>query len=120
MFASGDVSGAIKQFSKAIWMCESGKVKDVPTDMRSVFHSNRAFAYIKQKQWTEADADCTKALVLNAANIKANYRRAMARVELQQYEGALADVELVLKGAPQSEAQQLKERIQREMKARPA
>merc|ERR1719456_687036 len=44
----------------------------------------------------------------------------MARVEMKQYEGALSDVELVLKGMPapsqNPEAVELKERIQKEMK----
>ena len=40
-FGSGDVAGAIKQFSKCIWLCESGKVKDVPADKRSDKRSDK-------------------------------------------------------------------------------
>merc|ERR1712187_504670 len=69
-------------------------------DVQSISHSNRAFAYVKLKKWTEAEDDCSTALTINAKNTKAKYRRAMARYELGKDEAALQDVDQVLKELP--------------------
>ncbi|CAE7265537.1 Tomm34 [Symbiodinium sp. CCMP2592] len=115
LFADGKTSDAERWFSKAIWVAEeSGKMKEVPESLRSVLHSNRAFARLKLKQWSGVEDDCTKALSLNTGNAKALYRRAQARFELKQRQGALDDVEKLLPLlAPPSdkEARELREKI---------
>merc|ERR1719201_1833351 len=122
LFAKGSTDEAVKWFSKCIWLIEMKKVSDVPSDLHSVLHSNRAFAHVKLKKWAEAEEDCSAALALKADNAKAKYRRAMARFELGKYETAKKDVEDVLTLLPdpksKAEAAELKQRI--EEKLRPA
>ena len=85
------------------------------SQLRSILHSNRAFAYVKLKKWAEAEADCSAALALNKGNTKARYRRSMAYVELGRHSEALQDVDQVVKEMPDpnnnKEAMDLRERI---------
>ncbi|CAE7212508.1 SPAG1, partial [Symbiodinium microadriaticum] len=115
LFSEGKTSDAERWFSKAIWVAEeSGKVKEVPDSLRSVLHTNRAFARLKLKQWPGVEDDCTQALSFGASNAKALYRRAQARFELKQRQEALEDVEklLPLLGPPSDkEALELREKI---------
>merc|ERR1712232_817262 len=79
LFSQGSLEESVRWFSKGVWLVESKRVTDVPSDLQSILHSNRAFAYIKLKKWVEAEEDCSAALALNAKNTKAKYRRSMAR-----------------------------------------
>ena len=62
----------------------------------------------------DAAEDCAAALSANPENLKARYRRGWARCELGLLDGALEDVEHVLKntpGQPAKDAVALKDRI---------
>merc|ERR1740129_2472207 len=115
LFAKGSTEESVRWFSKCIWLMDSKRVPDVPSDLRSILHSNRAFAYIKLKNWLGAEEDSSASLALNARNTKAMYRRAIARFELGKDQDALQDVEQVLKEMPDSfnnaEAVELKRQI---------
>merc|ERR1712151_1221372 len=115
LFAQGNLEESVRWFSKCIWLSESKKPSDLSTDLQSILHSNRAFAYVKLKKWAEAAEDCSTALTINAKNTKAKYRRAMALYELGKDEAALQDVEQVLKELPDpssnKEAMALKDQI---------
>ena len=87
----------MRWFSKCIQLVDAGKATGVPGTMRSVLHSNRAFAYLKLQKWEEAEEDSDKALGANPQNTKAKHRRAVARFELGKSELALEDVDAVLK-----------------------
>lgn len=62
---------------------------------------NRAQAYLKldkwvlvylhssRSRWQDAERDCTTALELQKSNIKALYRRALARKGMKRYDEAL-------------------------------
>jgi len=96
LFAQGDTKESVEWFSKAIWLVDSGQVAGVPAELRSILRSNRALALLELEQWEEAEADASAAVGLNAANTKARFRRATARVEMSRAEEALQDVEQVL------------------------
>ncbi|GJE99287.1 SET domain-containing protein [Phanerochaete sordida] len=82
LFGSKDYEGAAKCYSEA--MCLQPTEPNYPL--------NRCFAYLKMKRWTEADQDATVVLRLDGANIKALYRRAIARKEQRDFRGARADL----------------------------
>jgi len=116
LFSRGAIEEAVRWFSKCLWLVNSKKVADISTEMHSILHSNRSFAYIKLQRWAEAEDDCMKALFLNEKNVKALYRRGWARFELGQTKAALQDVESVLSDFPDAssnnkEAIELKQRI---------
>eukprot|EP00929_Paragymnodinium_shiwhaense_P099033 TRINITY_DN605_c0_g1_i1.p1 TRINITY_DN605_c0_g1~~TRINITY_DN605_c0_g1_i1.p1 ORF type:complete len:2835 (-),score=990.43 TRINITY_DN605_c0_g1_i1:163-8667(-) len=120
LFAQGSLDESARWFTKCIWVVDNNKVAGLPIDLHSVLHSNRAFVYVKQKKWQEAEVDCTAAIALNEQNTKARYRRAMARFELKQYSNALADIQAVIKELPdpksQKEATELEAKIKAAMK----
>ena len=51
-YISSDYQEAFRWYSKAIWLAESGLVKDVPRIVSSQLYSNRAFACLKMHQWS--------------------------------------------------------------------
>jgi tetratricopeptide (TPR) repeat protein len=98
LFAEGSIEESIKWFSKCIWLLgnDTKLVKDIPPDLHSILHSNRAFAYLKLKRWQEAEDDSSKALTFNKLNKKARHRRSIARLELGKMEAALQDADDLL------------------------
>ena len=68
-----------------------------PIPINPAIYTNRALCYIHLALYTEAESDCTSALAIDPANVKAYYRRVMAREKLQEYEECLADLN-ALKG----------------------
>eukprot|EP00435_Cladocopium_sp_Y103_P001386 s4231_g1.t1 len=96
LFQEGKLAESERWFSKAIWSVEeSGKVA-APDNLRSILHSNRAFARLQLSEWSAAETDCNKALELNGNMAKALYRRALARKELKKFQAALDDVKQLL------------------------
>ncbi|KAF8257078.1 hypothetical protein EI94DRAFT_81711 [Lactarius quietus] len=57
---------------------------------------NRSFANLKLARWDEAEADATKALNLVPRNLKALYRRGLARKELGKWNQARTDVQMYI------------------------
>jgi len=96
LFSQGDAQESYRWFSKCIWLVDSGMVKDAGENLRSILHSNRAFAGIKLQKWASVEDDCTKSLALNAGNTKALFRLAIARFELCKFDTALEAVDAVL------------------------
>merc|ERR1712224_150948 len=90
----------VQWYTKCLWLIESRNVKDVPDDLHSILHSNRAIANVKLQRWADAEADSCAALALNCNNTKARYRRAIARYEMDRPESALEDIEQVIKRLP--------------------
>ncbi|CAK0812952.1 unnamed protein product, partial [Prorocentrum cordatum] len=118
----GELRGleSVKWLSKAIWLAEEWRGLKATRDLRSILRSNRAFALLRLERWAEAEADCSKALGFNAKNVKAHYRRAMARLELGMAEGAMQDVDRVLEEMPsrQSNAEAVVEAVDLRRKIR--
>lgn len=65
---------------------------------------NLAQCYLKMEAWAKVIANCKEALVLDPANVKALYRRAMAYDKEKQLELAVADVKQALLLAPEDKA----------------
>ncbi|KAJ9124086.1 hypothetical protein QFC22_000881 [Naganishia vaughanmartiniae] len=67
---------------------------------------NRAQAYLKIEKWQDAERDCSRVLGLagQKGNVKALYRRALARKELKSYKDAKSDLEVLLKTEPTNAA----------------
>jgi tetratricopeptide (TPR) repeat protein len=120
LFAKGSCAEAADWFAKCLWMIDSGKVSSIPKDLHSILYSNRSFANIKLKNWAEAEGDSSASLLIKDDNAKARYRRAMARFELGNSDGALEDVNRVVKelkdAKAQAEALELKKRIEEKLK----
>lgn len=73
-------------------------IKIFPWD--EIFYANRALCYLKQSNFYSAEADCTAALQINNNYVKAYHRRALARIELEDYDAAKRDIERVLNLEP--------------------
>lgn len=59
-------------------------------------YTNRALCYLKLCQFEEAKRDCDQALQMDAGNVKACYRRALAHKGLKNYQKSLTDLNKVL------------------------
>jgi len=96
-FKKGKNDLAINMYTKAIELC--------PTV--AVFYNNRAMAYVKAKQWSLAEQDCTAAISLDSKLVKAYFRRgisfqnqALGMLSLDYLDKAEKDFNKVLKLAP--------------------
>jgi RNA polymerase II-associated protein 3 len=65
-----------------------------------VGYTNRAMALLKLDRFSEAEADCTRAILYDRTNEKAFYRRAMARKGHDDIDGAVQDLKHLVKIAP--------------------
>ncbi|KAF8259301.1 hypothetical protein EI94DRAFT_1790574 [Lactarius quietus] len=71
---------------------------------------NRSFANMKLARWDEAEADATQTLVLSPCNLKALFRRGVARKELGKWDQAREDIQMFIDngGDPTIGAQEFK------------
>merc|ERR1712154_617329 len=92
---------AIKNYTKAI---ES-------TPENGVLYSNRAIAKLKNKDFKGAELDCNKCIELDSSQIKAWFRRGLARKALKKYNKSLQDFQTVLNLDPNNKAAK-KEKIE--------
>jgi tetratricopeptide (TPR) repeat protein len=97
---SGKCEAAINFYSEAI-QCDGSNI---------LFFNNRAQAYIKTSQFVKAEADATHVILndpASAPNLKAYYRRALARKGISTVESlrsALEDVSCILSHEPDNKA----------------
>ena len=63
---------------------------------------NQAQCGLAQAEWAPAAAACTRALALDAASMKAYFRRGKALVELGEFDDAKADLREAAKLDPKS------------------
>ncbi|KAL0077072.1 hypothetical protein F4703DRAFT_1882038 [Phycomyces blakesleeanus] len=93
-FRAGDNKNAALHYGNAIDLD--------PTT--AVYFVNRAMAYLKLKNYLEAEKDCSRGLQLQPCNVKALWRRGTALRELGRFEEARKDLELALELEPGSKA----------------
>lgn len=124
-FKAGDNAGAAAAYAVGIgvldaWEAATKKAKadsDADSDDGSVdayaeaggadarevavsLHLNQAMALVKQEKWEDAIAASGRALKLQPENVKALYRRGLARSRVDALDGANADLRKALKIEP--------------------
>uniref|UniRef100_A0A668ARP8 Unc-45 myosin chaperone A n=1 Tax=Myripristis murdjan TaxID=586833 RepID=A0A668ARP8_9TELE len=97
LFKAGDMHGAICCYTKAL------KLSDSQADC-AVLHRNRSACYLKLEDYTKAEADASKALDADAADVKARFRRAQAFQKLGQLDQAFLDAQRCAQLEPKNKA----------------
>ncbi|KAM7391765.1 hypothetical protein PAMP_022425 [Pampus punctatissimus] len=85
-FQAGDIDKAIECYTNAIKVCKDKKVL-------AVIHRNRSACYLKKENYANAASDASKAIDVDAADIKALYRRCQALEKLGKLDMAFKDVQ---------------------------
>uniref|UniRef100_A0A669CID7 Protein unc-45 homolog B n=1 Tax=Oreochromis niloticus TaxID=8128 RepID=A0A669CID7_ORENI len=85
-FQAGDIDKAIECYTKAIKVCQDKKVL-------AVIYRNRSACYLKKENYANAASDATKAIDVDAKDIKALYRRCQALEKLGKLDMAFKDVQ---------------------------
>lgn len=85
-FQTGDVDKAIECYSNAIKLCKDKKVL-------AVIFRNRSACYLKKESYANAASDASKAIDVDAADIKALFRRCQALEKLGKLDMAFKDVQ---------------------------
>ncbi|XP_077600559.1 protein unc-45 homolog B-like isoform X1 [Stigmatopora nigra] len=85
-FQAGDFDKAIQSYTKAISVCQDKKVL-------AVIYRNRAACYLKKEMYSNAASDASKAIDVDAADIKALYRRCQALEKLGKLDMAFKDAQ---------------------------
>ena len=93
-FAAGDFEGAIRCYTLCLGLKKNNHTA----------FSNRAMAYLKQKEYHNAEADCSVALSIDAAHVKSLQRRATARSALGKHRAAFVDASAALALQPNTKA----------------
>lgn len=118
-YKGGRLGLAAKKYLKALQYVEydqsfADEEKAQTKKIKLSLYLNGAAVAIKQKNWTKAVTDSTKALDSERGNEKALYRRAQASCELEEYEEAERDVkELLDKDDTHKEAKALLQKVKR-------
>eukprot|EP00588_Corethron_pennatum_P030578 CAMPEP_0194318694 /NCGR_PEP_ID=MMETSP0171-20130528/15262_1 /TAXON_ID=218684 /ORGANISM="Corethron pennatum, Strain L29A3" /LENGTH=310 /DNA_ID=CAMNT_0039075675 /DNA_START=154 /DNA_END=1086 /DNA_ORIENTATION=+ len=100
-FASGNYAAAARSYSEALSLLSAPSGGGGGSDLLPVLYNNRAASLLRLDQNKDAERDCTEALAATAGGrggdasvrqrVKALYRRASARLLLENYRGALED-----------------------------
>ena len=89
--ARGNEFFSQKQFAAAL-ACYTRCLESKESLKAPTVYSNRAMAFLKLKQFANAEADCFEALLIRPTHVKSLHRRAVARLHLGKLRGALLDV----------------------------
>jgi tetratricopeptide (TPR) repeat protein len=88
---AGDYEEAVVYYSRSLSVLETVAALN-----------NRALAYLRLKQYAQCEADCSKVLGSEPANVKALIRRATARLSLKKLQDCRQDLDAVFKLEPQN------------------
>ncbi|KAG6556418.1 hypothetical protein Mapa_002361 [Marchantia paleacea] len=93
---------ALQAYDRGLRACELKESEEDPAvkEIRAILYSNRAACFIGLDNSDSAVKECSKALELNPAYMKALVRRAQAREKLTNYEEAMADWNKLLEVDP--------------------
>ncbi|XP_053769736.1 peptidyl-prolyl cis-trans isomerase FKBP5 isoform X2 [Desmodus rotundus] len=111
-FKGGKYVQAVIQYSKIVTWLEmeyglSEKEAKASDSFLLAAYLNLAMCYLKLREYIKAVECCDKALGLDSANEKGLYRRAEARLLMNEFELAKGDFERVLEVNPQNKAARL-------------
>ncbi|TYZ59698.1 hypothetical protein PybrP1_007915 [[Pythium] brassicae (nom. inval.)] len=101
---------AVRKYSLVIDWCllqraaHKGDLGAGLTELVGAVRLNRALAHIEQQEFSVAEEDCSAVLRVQPGCIKALYRRALAREQLGNAQGALHDIEVLLQSEPTNPA----------------
>ncbi|PIA38908.1 hypothetical protein AQUCO_02700240v1 [Aquilegia coerulea] len=100
LFVAGKFEDALAMYELALYFAP-----EIPSsvEVRSVCHSNRAVCFLKQKKYEEAIKECTKALEINAKNVRALIQRGEAHEKLKYFDEAIADMKKTMELDPSNE-----------------
>ena len=118
-YKGGKLGLAAKKYLKALQYIEydqsfADEEKARTKKIKLSIYLNGAAVAIKQKDWSKAVTDSTKALNSERGNEKALYRRAQASCELEEYDEAERDIkELLEKDENHKEAKALLAKVKR-------
>ncbi|CAC5381570.1 SPAG1 [Mytilus coruscus] len=103
-FRAGDYEESIAYYTRSIKLHST-----------AASYNNRAIAYLKISQWTNAAEDCNRVLHLEPDNIKALLRRGTAYKGIKEFSKSLQDYKQVLQLEPENKrAQDLIEELSAE------
>uniref|UniRef100_A0A8D0CGJ0 Protein unc-45 homolog B n=1 Tax=Scleropages formosus TaxID=113540 RepID=A0A8D0CGJ0_SCLFO len=85
-FQAGDIDKAIECYTNAIKTCKDKM-------LLGVIHRNRSACYLKKENYAQAASDASRAIDVNASDIKALYRRCQAYEKLGKLDMAFKDVQ---------------------------
>lgn len=97
LFGAGQYEDALLKYEYALYLAP-----DMPSsvDTRSKCHVNRAICFSKMERYEDTVKECTKALELNSAYMKAFVKRGEAHEKLEHFEEAIADMKKILELDP--------------------
>ncbi|XP_053481493.1 protein unc-45 homolog B [Ictalurus furcatus] len=85
-FQAGETDKAIECYTKAIKVCKD-------KNAQAVIYRNRSACFLKKENYTNAASDASKAIDVDASDIKALYRRCQAFEKLGKLDMAFKDVQ---------------------------
>uniref|UniRef100_A0A674EWJ2 Protein unc-45 homolog B n=1 Tax=Salmo trutta TaxID=8032 RepID=A0A674EWJ2_SALTR len=85
-FQAGELDKAIECYTKAIKLCKDKKVL-------AVIYRNRSACFLKKESYTNAASDASKAIDVDATDVKALFRRSQALEKLGKLDMAFKDVQ---------------------------
>ncbi|KAA8590489.1 hypothetical protein FQN60_014423 [Etheostoma spectabile] len=97
LFKAGDMHGAICCYTKAL------KLSNSKADS-AVLYRNRSACYLKQEEYSKAEADASKALDTDPGDVKARFRRAQAFQKLCRLDQAFLDAQRCAQLEPKNKA----------------
>ncbi|PIN22078.1 TPR repeat-containing protein [Handroanthus impetiginosus] len=110
LFKAGLYEEALIKYDLAIQIAPDGPSS---TEICSICYANRAACFSKLGKFDETVKECTKAIELNPAYIKALLRRGEAREKLEQYEESIAARRTIIRLKPLAEEK--REKMKEEM-----
>ncbi|XP_061370366.1 uncharacterized protein LOC133313067 [Gastrolobium bilobum] len=99
-FVDGKYEEALSQYELALQVAP-----DMPSsvEIRSICHANRGVCFLKLGKYENTIKECTKALELNPAYVKALVRRGEAHEKLEHFDEAIADMKKILELDPSND-----------------